>query len=294
MNMKSMTGYGRSRLTDADHEIVVEIKSVNSRFLDLKYRLPRELSFLESKLDGILQQRIGRGKIQVDLSVKSKKGSTLELNERNLLDYWELYNKAAKLIGLENDGTLSKILTEPEVIILREDNPEDPEFQKKILNAFETALKEHQEMAVREGEAMRKYLLESCRMMDMAVKKIENEFPAYKIEVHDKMKKNIESLLKEKLDNEALKRIMLEVAFYVERADVTEELIRLQDHIAKFEKKVNENDKEAGKSINFILQEMQREINTIGSKFNSTNIFDEVILVKEEIEKCREIIQNVE
>lgn len=292
--MKSMTGYGRSRFADDAHEIEVEIKSVNSRFLDLKYRLPRELSFVESKLDGILNEKIKRGKIQVNINVKSKKGASLELNETNLKTYWELYSKAANILGVENDGTLSKILAEPEVIILQEENPEEPEFLNKLINTFESALDEHQKMAVQEGDSMRKYLIESSDMMLNSIQKLDEEFPKYKHEIHQKMQSNIETLLKEKLDNEALKRIMLEAAVYIEKADVTEELVRLKDHIGKFKTKVKQNDSEAGKSINFILQEMHREINTIGSKFNSTKIFDDVILIKEEIEKCRELIQNVE
>lgn len=289
-----MTGYGRSRFADDAHEIEVEIKSVNSRFLDLKYRLPRELSFVESKLDGILNEKIKRGKIQVNINVKSKKGASLELNETNLKTYWELYSKAANILGVENDGTLSKILAEPEVIILQEENPEEPEFLNKLINTFESALDEHQKMAVQEGDSMRKYLIESSDMMLNSIQKLDEEFPKYKHEIHQKMQSNIETLLKEKLDNEALKRIMLEAAVYIEKADVTEELVRLKDHIGKFKTKVKQNDSEAGKSINFILQEMHREINTIGSKFNSTKIFDDVILIKEEIEKCRELIQNVE
>jgi uncharacterized protein (TIGR00255 family) len=292
--MKSMTGYGRSRFSDEVHEIEVEIKSVNSRFLDLKYRLPRELSFLESKLDGILNKKIKRGKIQVNINVKNKKGAALELNEDNLKTYWELYSKAADILGLENDGTLSKILTEPDVIVQQEDNPEDPEFQKNLLLTFESALVEHQNMASTEGESMRSYLLEATEMMKKSINKLAAEFPAHKVEIHEKIKGNIEKLLQSKLDDEALKRIMLESAIYVEKADVTEEIVRLNDHIVKFQTRVKQNDSEAGKSINFILQEMHREINTIGSKFNSTKIFDEILNVKEEIEKCREIIQNVE
>jgi len=292
--MKSMTGYGRSRLVDESHEIEIEIKSVNSRFLDLKYRFPRELSFLESKLDGFLKKQIRRGKIQVNINVKSKQGASLELNEENLKIYWDLYSKAADILGIQNERSISRILSEPDVIVHQEENPEAPEFVNKLISTFKDALNEHHKMASSEGESMRAYLLESVKIMQNSINKLDKEFPNHKNIIHQKMKTNIEKLLKSKLDDEALKRVMLEAAVYVEKADVTEEIVRLNDHIEKFKTKVNQNNSEAGKSINFILQEMHREINTIGSKFNSTKIFDDVIRIKEEIEKCREIIQNVE
>ena len=292
--MKSMTGYGRSRIADEEHEIEVEIKSVNNRYLDLICKLPRELAFFESKLNSILNEKIKRGKIQVTIDVKKKKTIGLELSETNLLTYWELYNKAAKILNLKNDVSLSNLLSEPDVIKTESDNPEDPVFLNKIQKTFESALAEHQKMALQEGESMRKYFSESSQQMKVAIDRIKRGFPEYKKEIMAKMTQNIEHLLAEKLNEEALKRIMLEAAIYVEKSDVTEELVRLEDHLGKFRNKVVQNDKEAGKSLNFILQEMQREINTIGSKFNSVKVFDDIILIKEEIEKCREICQNVE
>ncbi|MCF7793754.1 MAG: YicC family protein [Candidatus Cloacimonetes bacterium] len=292
--MKSMTGYGRSRFADDEHEIEIEIKSVNGRFLDIKYRFPRELSFLESRFDAILGKKLNRGKILVNINLTNKKGTQLELNEKNLKTYWELYNKASDVLGVANDGSLSKVLAEPDVIVLQEEDPENTELLKKITKTFEEALDNHQKMALSEGDSMRKYLLESAENMLSAVKKLDATFPEYKNEIHNKIKLNIENMLKEKLDEDSLKRVMLEAAVYVEKADVTEEIVRLKDHLEKLRSKVEQNNKEAGKSINFILQEMHREINTIGSKFNYTKVFDDIILIKEEIEKCREIVQNVE
>ena len=292
--MKSMTGYGRSRFSDEDHEIEIEIKSVNNRFLDVKYKLPKELSFLETKFDEVLNKLIKRGKIQVNVDVKYKKTPSLSLNVEYLKAYWELHKKAAEILEIPNDSSLSDILAESEVISLEEENPEDPVFLNQLLYTFNLALSEHQKMALQEGESMQSYLLKSSKDMLTALLKIENEFPQYKNEINEKMKTNIESLLRGKLDEEALKRVMLEAAVYIEKADVTEEIVRLKDHIKKLNDKVKQNDAETGKSINFILQEMQRESNTIGSKFNSTKVFTEIILIKEEVEKCREIVQNVE
>lgn len=292
--MKSMTGYGRSHLIDDQHEISVEIKSVNSRFLDIKYRIPRELSFLESSFDKIIGKKIKRGNIQININLTAKAGKNLELNEDNLLKYWEIYQRAATVLDVRNDVSLADVLSEPEVILTREEDSENPELQEKLLNTFQEALNQHQEMALKEGQSMRNYLLKSAENMIATVLRIQSYFPVYKEEIYHKLTTNIENLLNEKLGDEALKRVLLEAAIYIEKADVTEEIVRLQDHLNKLKSKVLQNDNEAGKSINFILQEMHREINTIGSKFNSTKVFDDIILIKEEIEKCREIVQNVE
>lgn len=292
--MKSMTGYGRSRFADEKHELEIEIKSVNSRFLDLKYRLPRELSFLETRLDEIINKKMKRGKVQININLKNKSGNDLELDIDNLRNYWEIYKKAAEILGVENDVSLSKVMAENDVIIVQKEDPEDPEFLRILLETFQAAVDEHQKMALQEGESMRKFILESCSLMINSVSKLQTSFPVYKQEIHSRMKQNIENLLQQKLDDEALKRIMLEAAVYIDKADITEEIVRLNDHIIKLQQKVKLNDNEAGKSINFILQEMHREINTIGSKYNSTKIFDHILLIKEEIEKCREIVQNVE
>ncbi len=292
--MKSMTGYGRSRITDNEHEIDVEIKSVNSRFIEVKYRIPRQLSFLESRLDEILYQFVKRGKFQIDIDLKQQHAAKLKFNEESFLNYWKIYKKAADIAGVNEKNFVAEIISQYELIELQEEDSEDHKLVQKILNTFQNAIEEHQQMARQEGKSMRSFIISSIEIMNDSIKKLAKSSPQYKEDIYEKMQQNITSLLKEKLDTEIIKRIMLEAAFYLEKADVTEEIVRLKDHLKKLETKVKQNDVGIGKSLNFILQEMHREINTIGAKFNYTNVFEDIIKVKEEIEKCREIVQNVE
>jgi uncharacterized protein (TIGR00255 family) len=292
--MKSMTGYGRSRINDEFHEIEVEIKSVNNRFLDLNFRMPRELAYMEADLKNILSKKMKRGKVTININIKHLQTGQLELNEDNLKSYWNLYKKAAEVLEENAKLPLMKVLSEPDVILLKEEDKEDPVFKNKIISTFEEAIAEHEKMAMIEGRSMQEYFLESIDIMEKSLELIAGEFPNFKEEKFVKLQNNLEKLLNGKLDDEALKRIMLEAAVYVEKADITEEVVRFKDHMEKMKDKIEKDDAQAGKSINFILQEMHREINTIGSKFSATAIFDQIIIIKEEIEKCREIVQNVE
>ena len=292
--MKSMTGYGRNRYVDNVHEIEVEIKSVNNRFLDTSFRMPRELSYLEAELKDLLKNKLKRGKVSININFKSLQSNQLELNEDNLKSYWNLYKKAAEIVGEDSRIPLVNILSEPNVITMKEADLEDAAFHKKIVSTFEKALIEHEKMALAEGRSMQEYLLSAVETMQISLKLVAGEFPKFKEKKYNKMQSNIEKILHDKLDDEALKRIMLEAAVYVEKADITEEVVRFMDHMQKMKTQVAKDDVQTGKSINFILQEMHREINTIGSKFSATAIFDQIIIIKEEIEKCREIVQNVE
>ena len=141
---------------------------------------------------------------------------------------------------------------------------------------------------------MKKFLQDSFKVITKALRKIESEFPKYKKKIYQKMVKNITHILETKLKDDDYKRIMLEAALYIDKADVSEEIIRIKDHIEKFLNILKEKKNEIGKTLNFILQEMHREINTIGSKYNSKIIFSEILIIKQEIEKCRELVQNVE
>jgi len=154
-------------------------------------------------------------------------------------------------------------------------------------------LNEHQKMAQNEGRSMLEFFTSSLKIMKRSIDKLKIAFPQYKEEIHNKLKTNVEILLKNKLEGNDHKRFLQETALYIEKADVNEEIVRFEHHLEKFNNKLKASG-EAGKSLNFILQEMLREINTIGSKFNSTGAFDDVLTIKEEIEKCRELVQNVE
>ncbi len=189
---------------------------------------------------------------------------------------------------------LNIIFSENDIISIQKKELHNKDIRNLILETVTEAILDHQYMAIKEGQSMKKYLEKSMKTCSKSIKTLEELFPLYKKDLFEKYKKNIEELISDKLDEEAVKKITLETSIYVEKADVTEEIIRLKDHIEKFNEKLKDQDLETGKTLNFILQEMQREINTIGSKFNTVKAFKEILSTKEEIEKCREIVQNVE
>ena len=291
--MKSMTGFGKAGYSDDNYEINVEIKSVNSRFLDFKIKLPYEISFLETVFSKTISQKIKRGKVDIYINIVNKKPPVLELNAGTLKTYWDLYSQAKDVLKTEANLPFAKVLSEKDVIAVKKDDLESGDFIEIVRNVLEKALDEHQKMAQNEGNSMHEFLKSSLKIMRKSIEKLQKTFPKYKEKIHNKLKTNVESLLKDKMEGDDYKRFLQETAIYIEKADVNEEIVRLQHHLEKFKNKLNA-DGETGKSLNFILQEMLREINTIGSKFTSTNAFDDVLTIKEEIEKCRELVQNVE
>jgi len=292
--MKSMTGYGKATFTNENFDLEIEIKSVNSRFLDLKIRLPRELNSFEQLVTKKIGEVIKRGKVEARLSLKDKRNIELTLNETKLLAYWNVLQKAAQLVGHSEGVSLDRVLEEPNIIETADMTLDEDMLKNMIESTLMTALENHQNMANHEGESMRVYSAEAMDQIEAALTHIESEFPAHKENLYNKLKANVEELLGRFLAEEDHRRIMMETAVYVEKADITEEVVRLKNHLIKFRNKINAQSGEKGKNLNFILQEMHREINTTGSKFNSDKVLDEVILIKEEIEKVREIIQNVE
>jgi uncharacterized protein (TIGR00255 family) len=291
--MKSMTGFGKAGYSDDNYEVNVEIKSVNSRFLDLKIKLPYEISFLEPVFSKTISQKIKRGKVDLYLNVVNKKPPALELNMGTLKTYWALYSEAKEVLKTDADLPFDKVLSEKDVIAIKKDDLESGDFIELIRSVLEKALDEHQKMAQNEGKSMLEFLTSSLKIMKRSIDKLQKAFPKYKEEIHNKLKTNVESLLKDKLEGDDHKRFLQETALYIEKADVNEEIVRFEHHLEKLRNKLD-TDGETGKSLNFILQEMLREVNTIGSKFTSIRAFDDVLIIKEEIEKCREIVQNVE
>lgn len=289
--MKSMTGFGKAVLNKDDYSISVEVKSVNSRFLNTRISLPRDFNFLEVEIEKKIKEYITRGKVNVYIELSDRRAEELELNEEKLQQHWKMYQKAAKLLKIEPQVDLNSFL-KSEGIVSNKMNKETEEINSAMLKILESALAQQAEMAIREGNSMKDYFIQSINIMQNSIQFIKKKFPKYRESIHEKTKKNVESLLKQHLSKENYQRILLESAIYVEKADVTEEIVRFEDHLTKFKKKIEKEN--AGKSINFILQEMHREINTIGSKFTSEDVFDKMILLKEEIEKCRELVQNVE
>jgi len=289
--MLSMTGFGKSVHTDDKYELEIEIKTVNSRFLDLHIKMPYELNFLELKMKSLVSSYIKRGKVDIYMNLQNKETPEYSINEQKLAAYKGILADIHKQVGNQGDIPLDTILAE-DGIIEQKAKVDSEKLERIILENLETALKEHQKVAKNEGDSMQEYLIESAEKISSSLSEIEKKFPAYKKQLYERLVENVDELLQEKLAEEDYRRILLETGVYVDKADVTEEIVRLQNHLQKFTACFSE--KTVGKKLNFILQEMHRETNTIGSKFSIEETFEYILTMKEEIEKCREIVQNVQ
>jgi len=287
-----MTGYGKIVDSNDRYEIEIELRSVNNRYLDMKLLIPRELNKFENEIRVILADKIKRGKVDLKVRLRDYRPPQLELDKDKLKAYWQLYKEAAEIISSKEPVSLIQLLNENSIINVKESDNED--LKEFLIKHLKIVINKHQELALKEGEAMLNYLTDSMGNCLKSLNSIKKIIPKYKEMVYNKLKKNIESLLEGELDDHSMKRLMLEVSLYVEKSDISEEIVRLEDHFGKFSKLLKSNEITVGKSLNFILQEMNREINTLGSKFNYLESYDHVLTIKEEIEKCREIVQNVE
>ena len=290
--MKSMTGYGKATLVNENITIEVEIKSVNSRFHDIRIKLPAELNDLEINLTNHIKSKIHRGKIDCKISISDNRLPEVVIDEKKA-DFWgRNIKKISKKMETQLTVPIDIIYTDLNIITTKTNFTEHD--KKLVVTVFNMAIEKHQKMAYNEGNRMKTDILNSLTNAEIAIKNIQSCFPAYKKETYDNLRKNVEKMLGEKLDKDKLKDIAIETAYYYEKSDVNEEIKRLYSHFKIFMDTVNNKSENIGKKLAFILQEMHREINTIGSKFSTKVSFPHILIVKEEIEKCREMVQNVE
>lgn len=292
--MKSMTGYGNSSYHDDNFDLEIEMKSVNSRYLDLKINSPRELQFLDNIIKEQVSKTVKRAKMDIRLYFLDKRVPEFQLDENKLIAYKNLLVKAKNLMGDHTPVTLENILVNPDILSFNALSYNEESFIKIIMEQVALALEKHQEMANKEGNQLKEFFMDSYHKVNLGLQKIEESIPQYKERTYEILKENIENILKDKVTEDQEKRLFMEAAVYVDRSDVTEEIIRLKSHLKNYREKLDLESTDMGKSLNFIFQEMQREINTVSSKYNQTNIFEYILLIKEEVEKCREQIQNVE
>lgn len=289
-----MTGYGNADFHNDDYDIEVEIKSVNSRFLDLKIMLPRELQSYENTIKELISSEVKRAKIDIRINFNDKRLPEYQIDEKKLIAYANLLRKAKELVNDYSALNLELVLNQPNVLSFDTKNHDESTFSPILTQVIKQALTKHQELAKKEGQKLKEFFNESFEKIKNAIVNIESSIPQFKEKIYDQYKTNIENIMKEKLEDDFIKRLFVEVAIYIDKNDITEELIRLNSHLINIKDKLETESTDMGKSLNFIFQEMQREINTIGSKYNNNDVFDQILQIKEEVEKCREQIQNVE
>ena len=292
--MRSMTGFGKSQIKRNGIELEIDIKAVNSRYLDIKYNLSRELSFFESKLRLLLHARLNRGMIEVKASLTDRREAVISINESKLLSYYALFQKASKLLGISNDINLDTLINEPGVIQAQNSYADDAVLDKILTECCNQALSQLIISQSVEGKQIKNTLQNSIKSISKALATIQKSVKTYKGKLFNDMKQRVKELLTEDMIDIAEQRLLQEIAIFIDKYDIQEEITRLHNHISVFKTKLGQNSNDGiGKSMNFILQEMQREANTLGSKYSTVESFGDILMIKEEIEKCREIIQNV-
>lgn len=292
--MKSMTGYGKAKYDDHGIHIEAEIKSVNGRYLDMKIYLPRELGFFDHSLRKWISEVLTRGTIEIRISCKDSREPTLRLDETKLLKYHEIVKRAQTLLKSDSEIPMQYLLAETGVIEMENNLDEDPLLADAMQVVTRDAMRELMLTLEQEGSHTKSVLLASVDTISRSLAEVENEIEPFKKQIFLNMKSRIMDILSDyKLDS-LEQRLVQEMAIYIDRYDIQEEITRLRSHIkvllSTLEKPGSDD---IGKTLNFIIQEMHREANTLGSKFSTAQTFEFILSIKEEIEKCREICQNV-
>lgn len=288
-----MTGFGRAEIKNGRFEITVEIRSLNNRYLDISLKLPKSLNIYEYLLKERTKKKILRGKLTVIVNFKNLalENGDFRLNQETVQFYHQLLEKIKDQTGITDSITLDHLLQFKELIEPEEASFEDNEIEKVLSETYDKALDNLNKMRRQEADNI-------CTDIYSRLDKIKTVLTSINGKVKDSSRLELEKLynrLKEKIDKKEVDkdRLELELAIIADRVDVTEECIRLFSHLDLF-KDVLDNKDEVGKQLTFLLQEMHRETNTIGSKTSDISISHEMIRMKEEIEKLREQVQNLE
>ena len=290
--IKSMTGYGKSNLSKDQRQYQIEIKSVNHRYLDISVKMPRQLSYLEETIKKEIMSKVRRGKIDVFVTFEndSLEGKEIKINTELAKEYIKELKKLAKEEDLLADLQVNDIAKYPDVLKIQ-NNQEDEKIKIEVLEVVKNATDNLVEMRKTEGNKLAEDL---NRRLDNLNVKIEDISKLSTGLIEDYVVK-LEERIKEILKNQEIDqtRLAQEVVIYADKCSIEEEVTRLKSHITQFKTLLN-SDEAIGKKLDFIIQEMNRETNTIGSKANNLNITNNVIDMKTEIENIREQVQNIE
>lgn len=288
----SMTGYGKGSLAKNKASAEVEVKSVNSRFFEVSLKLPSILFPYDYEIREFIKAKLQRGKLSVVVHFKKDgvENGFITIDKNKLSNHLLLVKKIKKAASIKDDIRLEHLLSSKEIFTSQDAELSKAEFEI-VKSALDKALDKLILMKKKEGAELSRDLAARIEKIIKSVSFIESEFRKSISEYHNKLKQRIQELTGNVEINED--RLNLELALIADRADITEECVRLRSHL-KFFKETLKNEKEPGKKLNFLCQEMNRETNTISSKSISTSIIHSSVLMKEEIEKIREQIQNIE
>ena len=290
--IKSMTGYGKSSLCVNSREYQIEIKAVNHKYIDVNIKLPRIISYLEDEVRKYIISRIKRGKIDITITFENygKDGNNIKINTELAKFYIESLKKLAEEENLSTEISVTEITKLPDVLTVKNDINEN-EIKQELLQTIEEATNQLIEMRKKEGAKISVDILNKIDQIEIKTNEILQLSTGLIEEYVVKLEARIKDLLKtDELDKV---RLMQEVVIYADKCSIEEEVTRLKSHISQLRNLIN-IDEPTGKKMDFLIQEMNRETNTIGSKSNNLDITNDVITIKTILEDIREQIQNIE
>ena len=292
--IRSMTGYGKQSLSIDGREYQIEIKSVNHRYLDINIKMPKTLSYLEDTIKKEISEKIKRGKIDVFITFEnnSQEGKNIKINKELAKLYINQLKELAQEEKISSNIEVIEIAKFPDILTIKVDE-EDEKIKQEIMQTTQEATNKIIEMKNIEGEKIAQDLLQRISNIENKIIEISEKSTGLIQEYVVKLEKRIQEILKtEKIDKS---RLAQEVVIYADKCSIEEEITRLKSHIYQFKNLISNNENETiGKKLDFIIQEMNRETNTIGSKANNLEITNGVIDIKRELEDIREQIQNIE
>lgn len=292
--IKSMTAYGRGEVQQGDVVFIAEVKSVNNRFRDIILRIPKNYQILEKDLRAIISSRIRRGRVEVYIQMEDSGVADpydLELNLPLVNSYFKIFEQLREQFGLDKEIRIESLCQMRDVILFKPEPADIDKMRPGFQEVLKAALDSLNFMRAKEGEAIEADLSKRLDMLEDYINEVEERAPLLVEEYRDRLKENVASMLNDVAVDET--RLAQEVAFFAEKSDITEELVRLRSHLKQFREYLL-IDEALGRRLDFLLQEMNREVNTIGSKASESRISSIVVEMKAELEKLREQIQNVE
>ena len=291
--IRSMTGYGRDQQLLHGRSITVEIRSVNHRYFEFSCRAPRGCAFLEDRLKRALQSAISRGKVEVSLTLQTveNRHTSVAVDHALAGQYLAALRALGEEYSLPDDLTLSVVARLPDVFTLCRDEEDEEELAADVLSVLQNALARFVAMRETEGERLRADVLSRLSVMEEHLSFVEERSPQTLAEYRARLTARLTELLNGAVPDE--NRILTEAGIVADRLAVDEETVRLRSHFSQL-RKIMESTEPVGRKLDFLVQEMNRETNTIGSKCSDTAIAGHVVEMKSEIEKIREQIQNIE
>lgn len=291
--LKSMTGFGRAEGETTLGRVVVESRSVNNRYCDINTKLPKRLSFFENRIKEIIRSQVSRGRIDVSLRLDTVGEEKVQLSVDLELaqQYYRVLQDLREKLQLKDEVTLNLLAGAKDLITAKEESGDIEPYWQEILPILKQSFKNMDDMKRLEGESLTKDLQQRLEHIAKQLQIIKQQFPSRLKTTLTRLQDRLRSLL-EGMEIDPL-RFQQEVAFLAERTDITEEIVRAESHLAQFSTLLEGNEP-VGRKMDFLLQEIHREVNTVSAKANDAEISQRVVEIKSELEKIREQVQNIE